>query len=50
MCAAPHQGPDVDGVTVLTGPGVRRLRSGDLVSARVDASSGVDLRARLEAR
>ena len=47
---AAHQGPDVDGVTVLTGPGVRRLRSGDLVSARVDASSGVDLRARLAAR
>ncbi|MEV0792443.1 hypothetical protein [Kribbella sp. NPDC050459] len=39
---AAHQGPEVDGVTTLTGlpDGVR---VGDLVSAKVVASDGVDL-------
>ncbi|UER54585.1 30S ribosomal protein S12 methylthiotransferase RimO [Kineosporiaceae bacterium SCSIO 59966] len=36
---AAHQGPDVDGVTRLTGP----VPVGDLVTARVVGSEGVDL-------
>jgi len=39
---AEHQGPDVDGSTVLTG-GTAGLRVGDLVTATVTASDGVDL-------
>ncbi len=48
---AAHQGPDVDGVTVLPAPepsvlgGRRRPRVGDLVTARVVGAEGVDLRA-----
>jgi ribosomal protein S12 methylthiotransferase len=44
---AAHQGPEVDGTTVLTGlpDGVR---IGDLVAATVTGSDGVDLVARAE--
>lgn len=48
---AAHQGPDVDGVTRLVDPAPsgaeRPLRPGDLVPARVVATDGVDLVARV---
>ena len=37
------QGPEVDGATLLTGDGSSALVAGDLVRARVVASTGVDL-------
>ncbi|HET7303902.1 MAG TPA: 30S ribosomal protein S12 methylthiotransferase RimO [Segeticoccus sp.] len=40
---AAHQGPDVDGVTVLAPAGPTAPRVGDLVTARVRATEGVDL-------
>ena len=40
---AAHQGPEVDGSTLLTGPGTAGLRVGDLVAAVVTANDGVDL-------
>jgi MiaB/RimO family radical SAM methylthiotransferase len=45
---AAHQGPEVDGVTTLTGLGPDALRVGDLVGAVVTDSDGVDLVARPE--
>ncbi|MFD7157012.1 MiaB/RimO family radical SAM methylthiotransferase [Kribbella sp. NPDC059898] len=39
---AAHQGPEVDGVTTVTGL-PEGIRAGDLVSAKVVASDGVDL-------
>ena len=44
---AEHQGPEVDGSCRLVGAGVERLAVGDLVSARVVGSEGVDLIATL---
>ena len=41
---AAHQGPEVDGTTTLTGAGDARV--GDVVTARVTATDGVDLIAR----
>ncbi len=38
---AAHQGPEVDGTTTITGPA--RLRVGDLVTATVTGTDGVDL-------
>jgi tRNA A37 methylthiotransferase MiaB len=38
-----HQGPDVDGVTLLQGPGADGAAVGDLVPAVVVAARGVDL-------
>ena len=38
---AAHQGPEVDGTTVLTG--ADHARVGDLVAATVRATDGVDL-------
>jgi len=43
---AAHQGPDVDGVTSLTGD-VDGVRVGDIVDAVVNASAGVDLIAKV---
>jgi hypothetical protein len=40
---AEHQGPDVDGVTVLTG--MSSLAVGDIVTAVVVGTEGVDLEA-----
>ncbi|MBS42728.1 MAG: 30S ribosomal protein S12 methylthiotransferase RimO [Nocardioides sp.] len=40
---AAHQGPEVDGTTVLTGAGAGALRIGDLVPARVVGNDGADL-------
>ncbi len=42
------QGPEVDGTTVVTGPMSGALRVGDLVRARVEETTGVDLLARAE--
>ena len=50
---AAHQGPEVDGTTTLTGlAGLTggELRTGDLVTAVVTGSDGVDLVARTEGR
>ena len=44
---AAHQGPEVDGTTVLTGL-PEGIRIGDLVAATVTGSDGVDLVARAE--
>jgi ribosomal protein S12 methylthiotransferase len=44
---AAHQGPEVDGTTVLTGP-PDGVRIGDIVAATVTGSDGVDLVARAE--
>jgi tRNA A37 methylthiotransferase MiaB len=41
---AAHQGPEVDGTTTLTGAG--QVRVGDVVTAVVTATDGVDLIAR----
>ena len=40
---AEHQGPEVDGECVLTGPGTGSFALGDLVRCRVIATEGVDL-------
>ncbi len=40
---AEHQGPEVDGECVLTGPGADSFALGDLVRCRVIATEGVDL-------
>jgi hypothetical protein len=41
---AAHQGPDVDGVTLLRqAPGERVPAVGDLVTARVVGTEGIDL-------
>jgi tRNA A37 methylthiotransferase MiaB len=44
---AAHQGPEVDGTTVLTGL-PEGIRVGDFVAATVTGSDGVDLVARVE--
>lgn len=45
---AEHQGPDIDGVTLLTGE-VDGLTAGDLVAARVTGTEGIDLVAEVAA-
>jgi ribosomal protein S12 methylthiotransferase RimO len=40
---AAHQAPEVDGSTMLVGPGAAGLRPGDLVPAVVTGTDGVDL-------
>ena len=40
---AAHQGPDVDGTTALVGPGAPQLAVGDIVTAVVTGTQGVDL-------
>jgi ribosomal protein S12 methylthiotransferase len=47
---AAHQGPDVDGVTVLTGVEPEVIAVGDLVPAVVVAAHGADLVAQPVAR
>jgi ribosomal protein S12 methylthiotransferase len=44
---AEHQGPDVDGVTTVLVPEGARVRVGDMVSAEVVDSDGVDITARM---
>lgn len=46
---AAHQAPEVDGSTTLIGPGVAGLRPGDLVTATVTGTEGIDLVARVDA-
>ena len=43
---AAHQGPEVDGTTMLTG--AARAAVGDLVTATVTGTDGVDLIARMD--